>query len=82
MGTVPIEIILTQDELKSDSDSRLKQMKALLLESAGMDVKIELMTRYGNPEKEILAGSEFSKADLIVTGMRGAGLIKIGRAHV
>jgi nucleotide-binding universal stress UspA family protein len=76
MGTVPIEIILTPDELKSDSDSKLKKTKAALLESTGTDVDIELMGRFGNPQNEIISAAQFSKADLIVAGMRGAGVIK------
>jgi nucleotide-binding universal stress UspA family protein len=76
MGTVPIEIIVTTDELRSDSESHLKRMKANLQQQNPAVSEIELISRYGKPEKEILSAAQLSSADLIVTGMKGGGTIK------
>lgn len=68
---LPVEIIITPDELKSDTASQLKKERNFLLEKKKYQVEIECMSRNGASEKEINQTAKYVDADLIVMGMRG-----------
>lgn len=76
LKSLPVEIILTPDEFKSDSESHLKQTKAFLNENRSQLPEITLATRNGNTLAEIQDYANFINADLIIIGLHGAGIIK------
>ncbi len=73
---LPIEIIITPDELKSDTDSQLKKEKEFLLNKINYAIDIECISRNGASSKEINQAAIFVDADLIVMGMRGGSKIQ------
>lgn len=76
LQTLPIELIVTTEELEKETDSRLKQLSGILAAN-GLDGKsIFLHTRNGATSKEILEVADFLHADLIVMGMRRESTLK------
>lgn len=76
LKTLPVEIIITPDELKSDTESELKKTAALLQEIKPGSAEITLASRNGHSGEEIIAYAKFVHADLVIMGMRGAGIVK------
>jgi nucleotide-binding universal stress UspA family protein len=75
LQTLPIEIIVAPDELKSETESVLKEERKKLLEIKPYLINIECMSRNGFAEKEINDAAKFLDVDLIVLGMRGGGAL-------
>lgn len=76
MPTLPVEIIITPDELKNDTESRLKQLKKQLLESKPYSVEIKCKSSNGYSDEEILKAANYENADVIIMGMHGSGFLK------
>lgn len=76
LKALPIELIVTPDELKSDTESALKQLARALQEDTGSEVRVVLASRNGETRKEVNAYAEFIGASLIVTGMKGKGAVR------
>lgn len=72
---LPIELIVTTDELKSDTESALKQMAEELRKSEGEGVSIQIASRNGDTAEEVRNYATFIGAGLIVTGMKGKGAV-------
>jgi nucleotide-binding universal stress UspA family protein len=74
--TLPIEIVVTVDEMKSAGDSKLKQLANSLKELKHYPVEFTFESRNGFSATEIQECAKYLNADLIVMGMRGAGIVK------
>jgi nucleotide-binding universal stress UspA family protein len=70
---VPV-MMPTQNELESDSLEALNKVKQKLA-PAGNGVEIECVARYGLAVDEIETYADENSVDMVVMGMRGAGLI-------
>ncbi|HRH65660.1 MAG TPA: universal stress protein [Bacteroidia bacterium] len=76
LKTLPLEIIITPDELKANSDSMLKQA-SLRLKGLRPDCgPVVCTSQNGFTTQEIEHYTNFIHADLIVMGMRGSGKIR------
>jgi nucleotide-binding universal stress UspA family protein len=76
MPTLPVEIIITPDELKNDTESQLKQVRKKLLESKPYTVEIKCKSSNGYSDEEILKAANYENADIIIMGMHGSGFLK------
>lgn len=76
LKSLPLEIIITPDELKENSDSMLKQMTSRLRELRPECGPVTFISQNGFTLQEINHYSNFIHADLIVMGMRGVGKIR------
>jgi nucleotide-binding universal stress UspA family protein len=66
-------MIPTQNELEKDSLEALEKVKRRI--SAGNNVEIECVARYGLAVDEIETYAQENNMDMVIMGMRGAGLI-------
>lgn len=77
IATLPIELVVTHDELKSKSDSRLKTLSEKLTILTGLPRQsIHLESRNGFTVEEIDQYSNYIHAYLIVMGMKKTSIAK------
>jgi nucleotide-binding universal stress UspA family protein len=76
LQTLPIELIVTTEELQKETESRLKQLAVLLASDELPRDRIFLHSRNGHTGKEIIEMSEYLNASLIVMGMREESQIR------
>lgn len=76
LKTLPIELIVTPDELKSDTESALKQIAQELRSSVGASLNITLASRNGETRRAINDYATYAGAGLIVTGMKGKNAVQ------
>jgi nucleotide-binding universal stress UspA family protein len=67
-------MIPTQNELEKDSLEALNKVKQRLV-TAGNNVEMECVARYGLAVDEIETYAEENSVDIVIMGMRGAGVI-------
>ncbi|MFM2207836.1 MAG: hypothetical protein RL213_1811 [Bacteroidota bacterium] len=70
LQTLPIELIITTEELEKETESRLKQLAGLLESDRLPRTRIFLHSRNGHTGKEIIDMGTYLDASLIVMGMR------------
>lgn len=76
LKALPLEIIITPDELKANSDSFLNQFASRLKELRPNSSPIICVSQNGFTVQEINHYANFIHADLIVMGMRGSGILR------
>lgn len=76
LQTLPIELIVTRDELQNATDSELKKTGMSIKEKVPDCPPIHIASANGHSENEIRAYAHFIHADLIMMGMKGAGKVK------
>ncbi|MFM7218360.1 MAG: universal stress protein [Bacteroidota bacterium] len=71
MVTLPIELVITLDELKSDSDSALKKLAADASAKSGLSIEqYHIESRNGGTVHEIVDYARYIHASLVVMGMK------------
>jgi nucleotide-binding universal stress UspA family protein len=77
MATLPIELVITLDELKTDSDSALKKLADATAHETGFPLdKIHLESRNGSTSREIKDYTTYIHADLLVMGMKSNSALR------
>lgn len=76
LQTLPIELVVTLDELEDATHSKLKQLSGKLTSLLEYPENLTFSSRNGSSTKEILDHADFIHADLIVMGFKGTGNIR------
>ncbi|MCX6292212.1 MAG: universal stress protein [Bacteroidetes bacterium] len=76
LQSLPVEIMVTTDELKSDTESALKLQRRKIAESKPWPVEIECLSRNGFSAQEINHVAEELNVELVVMGMSGGGFAR------
>ena len=76
LQTLPLELVVTMDELEDATHSQLKKLGEQLYPLLNDTSLLTFSSRNGNSTKEILDHGTFIHADLIVMGTKGSGMIR------
>lgn len=76
LQTLPIELIVTTEELGKASDSKLQQLKELVAKEMQHPERISIHSENGNTYQGILHFAGYVHADLIMVGMKQNGFVK------
>lgn len=76
LQTLPIELVVTLDELEDATNSKLKQLAGKITSLLDHPENLTFSSRNGSSTKEILDHADFIHAELIVMGFKGTGNIR------
>jgi nucleotide-binding universal stress UspA family protein len=76
LKTLPIELIVTIDELEDATHSQLKAIRSQLIDEFGESLVVNIASKNGNTVDEILEFCRYVNAGLIIAGTKGTGKIK------